>query len=142
MTRFWKISPNATFYNWNIYNKNEEWEHPINLKVVTICSSHLELPENNWKYFEKFRNPFAVVTINCVILCILMWWFSKIESPKPSQPFLGLPLWFHNFNHTGHFEKGCNAAASFLKAKLFSYALLMLYKDKSCAIAVWFRVVC
>ena len=42
--------------------KNKEWELPINLKVVTMCSSHLELPENNWKYFEKFYNPFAVVT--------------------------------------------------------------------------------
>ena len=34
--------------------------------MVTICISHLELPENNWKYFEKFCNPFAVVTIYCM----------------------------------------------------------------------------
>ena len=53
VTRFWKISPNVTFYNSNIYNQNEKWEPPINLTVVTICSSHLELPENNWKYFNK-----------------------------------------------------------------------------------------
>ena len=66
VTEFWKISPNVTFYNSNIYNQNEERELPINLKVVTMCSSYLELPENNWKYFENFCNPFAVVTINCV----------------------------------------------------------------------------
>ena len=72
VTGFWKISLNVTFYNSNIYNQNEELELPINLKVVTMCSSHLELPKNNWKYFEKFCNPFVVVTINCVILCISM----------------------------------------------------------------------
>ena len=72
VTGFWKISPNVTFYNSNIYNQNEEWELPINLKVVTMCSSHLELPENNCKYFEKFCNLFAVVTINRVILCFSM----------------------------------------------------------------------
>ena len=72
MTGFWKISLNVTFYNSNIYHQNEEREPPINLKVVTMCSSHLELPENNWKYFETFGDPFAVVTINCVILCISM----------------------------------------------------------------------
>ena len=72
VTRFWKISLIVTLYNSNIYNQNEEWELPINLKVVTMCSTHLELPENNWKYFGKFCNPFAVVTINCVILCISM----------------------------------------------------------------------
>jgi len=70
VTRFWKISLNVTFYNSNIYNQNEERDLPINLKVVTMCSSHLELPENNWKYSEKFCNPFAVVTIICVIPCI------------------------------------------------------------------------
>ena len=72
VTGFWKISPNVTFYNSNIYNQNEERELPINLKVITMCSSHLELPENNWKYFKKFCNPFAVVTRNCVIPCISM----------------------------------------------------------------------
>ena len=56
VTGFWKISLNVTFYYSNIYHQNEEWELPINLKVVTMCSSHLELPENNWKYFEKFCN--------------------------------------------------------------------------------------
>ena len=40
------------------------------LKVVTMCSSHFELPEDNWKYFKKFCNPSAVVTINYVTLCI------------------------------------------------------------------------
>ena len=70
LIRFWKISPNVTFYIKNIYNQNEE--HPINLKVVTICSYHLELLENNWKYFEKFCNPFAEVTINCVILNVTL----------------------------------------------------------------------
>ena len=49
---FWKISLNVTFCNSNIYNQNEEWEFPINLKVVIMCSSQLELPENNWKYFD------------------------------------------------------------------------------------------
>ena len=73
VTGFWKISPNVTFYYSNIYNQNKEWELPINLKVVTICSSHLELPENNWKYIEKFCISFAVVMVNCVILCISMW---------------------------------------------------------------------
>jgi len=72
VTEFWKISLNVTFYNSNIYIQNQEWELPINLKVVTMCSSHLELPETNWKYFKKFCNSFAVVTINCVILCISM----------------------------------------------------------------------
>ena len=38
VTGFWKISLNVTFYNSNIYNQNEEWKLPINLKVVTICS--------------------------------------------------------------------------------------------------------
>ena len=52
VTGFWKISPNVTFYNSYIYNQNEEWELPINLTVVTICGSHLELPENNWKYLK------------------------------------------------------------------------------------------
>ena len=47
----WKISPNVTFYNSNIYIQNEKWELPINLTVVTICSSHFELPETNWKCF-------------------------------------------------------------------------------------------
>ena len=70
--RILEISLNVTFYNSTIYNQNEEWELPIILKVVTMCSSNLELPENNWIYFEKFCNPFAVVTINCVILCISM----------------------------------------------------------------------
>ena len=51
--QFLEISLNVTFCNSNIYNQNEEWQLPINLKVVTICSSHLELPENNWKYFER-----------------------------------------------------------------------------------------
>ena len=55
-----------------IYNQNEEWELPINLTVITICSSNLELPEKYWKYFKKLCNPFAVVTINCVILRISM----------------------------------------------------------------------
>ena len=77
VTGFWKISLNVTFYNSNIYNQNKEWELPINLKVVTMCSSHLELPENNWKYFEKFCNPFAVVTINCVFQCDI-----KTDFPK------------------------------------------------------------
>jgi len=72
VTGFLKISPNVTFYNSNICNQNVEQEFPINLKVIIMCSSHLELPEKNWKYFEKFCNPFAVVTINCVILCISM----------------------------------------------------------------------
>ena len=72
VTGFWKIGLNVTFYYSNIYNQNKEWELPITLKVATMCSSHLELPENNWKYFEKLCNPFAVVTINCVILCISM----------------------------------------------------------------------
>ena len=72
VTGFWKISLNVTFYNSNIYNQNEEQELPINLKVVAMCSSHLELPENNWKYCENFCNSFAVVTMNCVILCISM----------------------------------------------------------------------
>ena len=72
VTGFWKISPNVTFYNSIIYNQNEERQLPINLKVVTMCSSHFELPENNWKYFKKFCNPFSVVTINRVILCISM----------------------------------------------------------------------
>ena len=49
MTGFWKISPNVTFYNSNIYIQNEKWELPINLIVVTICISQLELPENNFK---------------------------------------------------------------------------------------------
>ena len=35
----------------------------MNLKVVIMCSFHLKLPGNNWKYFEKFCNPFAVVII-------------------------------------------------------------------------------
>ena len=56
--RILEISLNVTFYNSNIYNQAKEWELPINLKVVTMCSSHLELTENNWKYmyFEKFYN--------------------------------------------------------------------------------------
>ena len=37
-----------------------------------IGSFRLELPENNWKYFNKFCNPFAVVIKNCVIPCISM----------------------------------------------------------------------
>jgi len=93
VTGFWKISPNVTFYSSNIYNQNEERKLPINLKVVTMCSSNLELPENNWKYFETFCNPFAVVTINCVVLCISMWhldWFSKIGS--------------HIFMHEGNYH--------------------------------------
>jgi len=72
VTGFWKISLNATFYNSNIYNQNGEQELPINLKVVRMCSFHFELPENNLKYFKKFCNPFVVVTINCVVLCISM----------------------------------------------------------------------
>jgi len=51
VTGFWKISFNVTFYSSNIYNQNEEWELPINLKVVTMCGSYLKLPENKWKYF-------------------------------------------------------------------------------------------
>ena len=58
VTRFWKISPNVTFYNSIIYNQTEERQLPINFKVVTMCISHFELPENNWKYFKKFCNPF------------------------------------------------------------------------------------
>ena len=69
VTGFLKISPNVTFHNSNIYNQNEKQELPINLKVVIMCSAHLELPGNNWKYIEKFYNPF---TISCVILCISM----------------------------------------------------------------------
>ena len=85
VTGFWKISPYVTFYNSNIYNQNEEWELPINLKVVTMCISHVELPENNWKYFKKFCNPFAVVTIN---------WFSKIGSHLQHHlPFTTKHLW-------------------------------------------------
>ena len=72
VTGFWKISPNVTFYNSNIYNQNEERELPINLKAVTMSSSHFELLENNWKYFKKLCNPSAVATINCVLLCISM----------------------------------------------------------------------
>ena len=53
VTGFWKISLNVTFYNSNIYSQNKEWELLINLKVVKMCSSHLELPENNWKYFKS-----------------------------------------------------------------------------------------
>ena len=53
VTGFWKISLNVTFYYSNIYNQNEEQELPINLKVVTMCSSYLKLPENNWKYLTS-----------------------------------------------------------------------------------------
>ena len=77
VTGFWKISPNATFYNSNVYIQNKKWELPINLTVVTICSSHLELPESNRKYFKKLCNPFAVVTINCVIQCDIKTDFTK-----------------------------------------------------------------
>ena len=45
VTGFWKISLNVTFYYSNIYNQNKERELLINLEVVTMCSSHLELPE-------------------------------------------------------------------------------------------------
>jgi len=38
VTRFWKISPNVTFYNSNIYHQNEEWQLPINSTVIEICS--------------------------------------------------------------------------------------------------------
>ena len=78
VTGFWKISPNVTFYNSNIHNQNEERELPINLKVVTMCSSHLKLAENNWKYFEKYCNPFAMVTINCVFQCDIKNDFPKL----------------------------------------------------------------
>ena len=77
VTRFLKISLNVTFYN-----QNEERELPINLKV---CSSHLKLSENNWKYFEKSCNTFAVVTINCVILCIQC--DIKTDFPKSGHIF-------------------------------------------------------
>ena len=70
VTGFWKISLNVTFYNSNISNQNKEHELPINLKVVTMCSSHLELPGNNWKYLKSFVILFAVVTISSVILYI------------------------------------------------------------------------
>ena len=47
------------------------------------CSFHLELLENNLKYFEKYCNPFAVVTINCVILCIFVFQCDiKTDFPK------------------------------------------------------------
>ena len=77
VTGFWKISLNVTFYNSNIYHQNEEWELSINLKVVTMCSSYLKLPENNWKYFEKSCNAFAVVKINCIFQCDI-----KTDFPK------------------------------------------------------------
>jgi len=51
MTGFWKISPNVTFCISNIYNQNKEWELSITSTVVKICSSHLELPKNHWKYY-------------------------------------------------------------------------------------------
>ena len=82
VTRFWKISLNVTFYSSNIYNQNEVWELPSNLKVVKMCNSHLELPKNNWKYFETFCNPFAVVKINCVIQCDI-----KTDFPKSGHIF-------------------------------------------------------
>jgi len=72
VTGFWKISLNVTFYNSNIYSQNEEWELPINLKVVTICISQLESPENNWKHCEKFSN-FFLWSHYCVIISISMW---------------------------------------------------------------------
>ena len=77
VTGFWKISLNVTFYNSNIYSQNEERELPINLKVVTMCSSHFESPENNWKCFKKFCNPF---TINCVFYVFQC--DSKTDFPK------------------------------------------------------------
>ena len=52
MTGYRKISLNVTFYNSYIYNQNEERELPIYSTAVTICGSHLELPENNWKYLK------------------------------------------------------------------------------------------
>ena len=47
VTEFWKISPNVTFYDSNIYSRNEERELQISLTKVTVFSSHLELSKNN-----------------------------------------------------------------------------------------------
>ena len=89
VTGFWKISLNVTFCNSNICSQNEEQELPINLKVVTMCSSYFELPENNWKYFEKFCNPFALVTINWAIYvfqCVI-----RTDFPKSGHNWRNLP---------------------------------------------------
>ena len=52
VTGFRKISPNVTFQASNIYKHNEEWELPITFIIIKICSSHLQLPEVNVKYFK------------------------------------------------------------------------------------------
>ena len=45
VTRFWKISPNVTFDNSNIYSKNKEKELSINIEMITIYSLYFELPK-------------------------------------------------------------------------------------------------
>ena len=83
MTEFLKISLNVTFDISNIYNHNEGWGHLNYFSVITIDTSHLELPEIKWNTLENPVHLFAKNTLNCVIICISMWhkdWFSKIRS--------------------------------------------------------------
>ena len=61
VTGFWKISPNVTFHASNIYNLTEEWKLPMTPRVVTICSSHLKLPEIKVKYFETSVTPLLML---------------------------------------------------------------------------------
>jgi len=56
VTEFWKISPNVTFDNPNIYSQNEASELPINCTVIKICNSHVELLELKVKYFKSSAN--------------------------------------------------------------------------------------
>jgi len=61
-------------------------------------------------WWENFNNN----NLCCLILAspgisknwpeLLLLKFS--HQPTPSQPFLGRPLWLHNFFHTGHFKQG------------------------------------
>ena len=61
-----------------------------------------------WLWWYRLMAKTLITTIQ-VNLCCLIPEFSLLKfchCPILSQPFLGCPLWFHNFLHTGHFEQG------------------------------------
>ena len=89
VTGFWKISLNATFYNSHIYHQNEELELPINLKVVTMCSSHLKIIGNTLKSFVTPLLWLCNQNILCGMAIVKAWLlhWKQIVLTKMSQLF-------------------------------------------------------
>jgi len=110
MARYMEVVPVSPFWHYrhekDIYSKTDQ------LKKMWPC---LKWMKGAGQEMAVVVSKFLITTIQVNLCCLIprnqhkFTWIVLLKfchQPMSSQPFLGHPLWFHNFSHTSHFGQG------------------------------------